>query len=301
LNPDHPQANEGAAAPLFVDRLAVRRAFDRAAAGYDAHAEIEREIGRRMLERLDYVRIEPRHVIDLGSGTGAALPALRERYPAARVLGVDASAAMLRAGQRQSRQLRWLMPFLKANREARICADAEALPLKSGLAQLVWSNLMLLWCNDPVAVIREMHRVLEVEGLAMFTTFGPDTLKELRASFGDGATHTQRFVDMHDLGDMLVHAGFADPVMDMEIVTLEYESLDRLFADLRASGAGNAMLDRRRSLGGRAAWQRMRAAYETMRRRGKLPATLEVVYGHAWKGQPKKTADGRAVVRFERK
>jgi malonyl-CoA O-methyltransferase len=288
-------------APLFVDTHRVRHGFDRVAAGYDAHAEVEREIGRRMLERLDYVRIEPRYVVDLGCGTGAALPALRERYPQATLLGLDASPAMLRAGQRQNRQLRWLMPFLKSTREQRIAAVAEALPLKAGLAQLVWSNLLLMWCNDPLPVIREMHRVLEVEGLAMFTTLGPDTLKELRAAFGDGGAHTQRFIDMHDLGDMLVHAGFADPVMDMEILTLEYETLDRLFADVRSSSPGNAMLDRPRGLTGRAAWNEMRARYEAMRRGGKLPATLEVVYGHAWKGQPKKAADGRAVVRFERR
>ena len=291
---------EASSAPLFVDSRQVRRRFDRLAAQYNAHADIEREIAARMLERLDYVRIDPRLIVDIGCGTGEATAALRERYRAAQLLGVDFSESMLRAGQMQSSQLRWLLPFLKASRAPRICADAEALPLKAQSAQLVWSNLLLLWCNDPVAVIAEMHRVLAVEGLVMFTTLGPDTLQELRASFGDGRTHTQRFVDMHDLGDMLVHAGFADPVMDMEVLTLEYDKLDRLLLDLGRTGAGNAMLDRSSGLAGRGAWQRMRAAYEAKRRQGKLPVTLEVVYGHAWKGAPKKRPDGRAVVHFDR-
>jgi malonyl-CoA O-methyltransferase len=287
-------------APCFVDSRQVRRAFARAAAGYDAHASIEREIARRMLERLDYVKIEPQRIVDLGCGTGATLPALKERYREAQVIGVDACEAMLRVGHRQGRQLRWLMPFLKSTRSPRLAADAAALPLAAGCAQLLWSNLMLLWASDPQPVIREMHRVLEVGGLAMFTTFGPDTLKELRASFGDGYSHTQRFVDMHDLGDMLVEAGFADPVMDMEVLTLTYEDVDRLIGDLRASGATCAASDRRRGLMGKGDWQAMRAGVERLRRDGRIPATLEVIYGHAWRAAPKRTADGRAVIRIER-
>jgi malonyl-CoA O-methyltransferase len=176
------------------------------------------------------------------------------------------------------------------------------MPFRSGSAQLVWSNLMLHWCDDAAATIGEFGRVLEVGGLAMFTTFGPDTLKELRAAFADGKTHTQRFTDMHDLGDMLVHAGFADPVMDMEVITLEYAEPARLFEDLRHTGAGNAMIDRARGLQGRHHWQAMLGRLAAMQRNGKLPVSLELVYGHAWKGAPKKTADNRSVIRFaERK
>lgn len=282
----------------FVDEQRVRRGFDRVASLYDVHATVEREIGRRMLERLDYVRIDPKVVVDMGCGPGTAYTALHERYPNAIVTGVDLSESMLKAGDQTRRQLRWLMPFLRTQRLQKICANAAFVPLRAGCAQLVWSNLLLHWCDDAEAVIREMHRVLEVSGLATFTTFGPDTLKELRNAFGDGKSHTQRFTDMHDLGDMLVHAGFADPVMDMEVITLEYERIDRLLEDLRRTGARNAMLDRSHGLMGRNKGQAVLARLEAMRRDGKLPLTLELVYGHAWKGQPKKMADDRSVIQF---
>jgi malonyl-CoA O-methyltransferase len=282
----------------FVDEGRVRRGFDRVAAHYDVHASIEREIGRRMLERLDYVRIDPQVVLDLGCGPGTAYSALRERYPKALIAGVDLSVKMLHASEQSQRQLRWLMPLLRRRQLQKICANAAVLPVRTACAQLVWSNLLLHWCDDAEAVIGEMHRVLEVGGLAMFTTFGPDTLKELRAAFADGKTHNQRFADLHDLGDMLVHAGFADPVMDMEMITLEYADANALFTDLRRTGAGNAMLDRAKGLSGRRRWQAMLARLDAMRRQGRLPMTLELVYGHAWKGAPKKTADERSVIHF---
>ena len=292
--------------PLFVDERQVRRAADRAATRYAAHAEVEREIGRRMLERLDYVRIEPTWIVDLGAGPDMATAALAERYRDAGIVNVDFSEAMLRVADAERGRLRFMLPQFKAlfgggRNPRRVCANAAHLPIAAGRAQLAWSNLLLPWCNDPPAVIAEMHRVLEVGGLAMFTTFGPDTLKELRAAFDDGRTHTQRFIDMHDIGDMLVHAGFADPVVDMEMLTLEYESLDRLLGDLRRSGAGNAMQDRARGLTGKSAWQAMRTRVETGRRNGKLPVTLEVVYGHAWKAAPRRVADGRAVIGFRKR
>ena len=291
------------AAPVFVDERQVRRNAQRAAAGYLAHAEIEREIGRRMLERLDYVKIEPSWILDLGAGPEVATAALQARYRDARVLSVDFSEAMLRAAEVPQERLRWMMPQLKSlfggrSNSRKTVAHAAQLPFPGGFGQLVWSNLMLHWCNDPVAVVSEMHRVLEVGGLAMFTMLGPDSLKELKAVFADGQTCVQRFIDMHDVGDMLVHAGFADPVMDMEIVTLEYDSVDRLLSDLRASGAGNAMQDRLRGMSGKRCWQDVRVRLEATRRNGKIPLTLEVVYGHAWKAQPKQTADGRSVIQF---
>ena len=282
----------------FVDERQVRRGFDRVAVLYDVHAGIEREIGRRMLDRLDYVKIDPKVVIDLGCGPGPSYLALRERYPSALIAGCDLSEAMLRAGGASNRHLRWLLPFLRGRHLQKINANAAFLPVRDACAQLLWSNLLLYWCDDVEAVIREMHRVLEVSGLATFTTFGPDTLKELRVAFADGKTHTQRFADMHDLGDMLVNTGFADPVVDMEVLTLEYDTADHLLEDLRRSTAGNAMLDRAPGLMGRQKWTAMKDRLEAQRRGGKIPLTLELVYGHAWKGQPKKTADDRSVIRF---
>lgn len=285
----------------FVDRRQVRRNFARAAASYDGAAVLQREVGSRMLERLDYVRVDPRRVLDLGCGTGASLTALHERYPKAQLIGADLSDAMLLAGRGQRSRLRWMLPFLRCNKTPLVAADVAALPFKSAAISMLWSNLMLHWLDDPLPAFREMHRVLEVDGLLMFSTFGPDTLRELRSSFGDGYVHIQRFGDMHDFGDMLIECGFADPVMDMEVLTMTYASLDDLFRDLRQSGAACAMQARRHGLMGRAAWQAMRASYEKLARDGRLPATFEVIYGHAWKSQPKKTDDGRSIIRFEQK
>ncbi|HRF13330.1 MAG: malonyl-ACP O-methyltransferase BioC [Candidatus Accumulibacter phosphatis] len=283
----------------FVEQRQVRRNFARAASTYDEVAVLQREIGSRMLERLDYVRIEPQRVLDLGCGTGASLTALREHYPKALLLGVDLCAAMLQAGQAQRSRLRYLLPFLRGRQAPLLVADAACLPLPRQSIDLVWSNLMLHWLDDPLAVFREVHRLLAINGLLMFSTFGPDTLKELRASFADGYVHTQRFTDLHDYGDMLVECGFTDPVMDAEVLTMTYASFDDLLNDLRRSGSTCAMRARRHGLMGRSAWAAARAAYPQLAHSGRLPATVEVVYGHAWKAPPRKTADGRAIVRFD--
>ncbi len=284
----------------LIDPRQVRRNFARAAAGYDAVSVLPHEIATRMLERLDYVKIDPQCVVDLGCGTGSRLTALGERYAKARIVGIDASEAMLRAGKGQRSYLRWTLPFLRGpKRSLLLAADAHSLPLKSGMAGLVWSNLMLHWLADPLAALREMHRVLEVGGLLMFSTFGPDTLKELRACFSDGHEHTQRFVDMHDYGDMLIESGFSDPVMDVERMGMTYTSLDDLFRELRQNGGSCALPGRRRGLMGRRQWQGACAAYEKLRVDGRLPVTFEVVHGHAWKAEPRQTEDGRSIIRFD--
>lgn len=285
----------------FVDSHKVRRNFARAATAYDGSAVLQREVASRMLERLDYVKIAPQRVLDVGCGTGGSLTALGERYPKSFVFGADASEAMLQAGRGQRKRMRWLLPFMRGNTASLLSADAQALPLKTASVGLIWSNLMLHWVDDPLAAFRESHRVLDIGGLLMFSTFGPDTLKELRACFSDGHEHTHRFVDMHDYGDMLVECGFADPVMDVEMLTMTYPGVDELFSDLRRNGASCAMQTRRSGLMGRHTWQAARTAYETLLKDGRLPATFEVVYGHAWKAQPTKTADGRAIVRFDPK
>lgn len=217
-----------------------------------------------MLERLDYVKIAPRRVLDAASG-----PPRRElarRYPGADVVALDFSVSMLRTGRRS---------FLGRN-PFRLGADVERLPLAAGTFELVWSNMALHWLADPLPALKEFARVLAPEGLLMFSTLGPDSLKELRAAAG--AEHVHEFIDMHDLGDMLVAAGLAAPVMDMEMIEVKYAESGKLLSDLRASGQTSARADRRRGLGGRAFRERLRAA---------LPgrATFEVVYGHAWKGR----------------
>ena len=282
----------------FVDRQHVGRRFSRVAAQYGEGDFFAREVDRRMQERLDYVRMEPKRILDLGCSRGASLPGLAARFPNAELIGVDLSLDMLRAGRTpRAGWQRWL--GLGKSDAQYVAGDAANLPLKAQCTAVVWSNLLLHWLDNPLPALAEAHRVLEVGGLLMFSTLGPDTLKELRAAFADGYAHTQRFIDMHDLGDMLVETGFVDPVMDMEVITLTYDDFDAMLHELRAAGSSCAMKARRHGLTGKRSWESARAAYEAMRRDGKLPATFEVVYGHAWKAAPKQTADGRAIVRFD--
>ncbi|PKO89102.1 MAG: malonyl-[acyl-carrier protein] O-methyltransferase BioC [Betaproteobacteria bacterium HGW-Betaproteobacteria-12] len=286
--------------PKFVDQQQVGRRFAQVAERYDDGDFFAREIDRRMQERLDFVSLQPARIVDLGCSRGGSFAGLTARYPSAELLGVDLVPAMLKSEKPgMSGWQRWL-GFGKPAGPLRLAADAAQLPLPAGCAGLLWSNLLMHWLDDPLPAMAEAHRVLEVGGLLMFSTLGPDSLKELRSSFVDGQAHTQRFIDMHDLGDMLVGSGFADPVMDMEVITLTYDDLDSMLVELRAAGSGCAMQARPRGLMGRRAWQMARTAYEAMRRDGKLPATFEVVYGHAWKAAPKQAADGRAIIRFDR-
>lgn len=297
--------------PHRLDPRSLRRAFERAAATYDAAAALQREIGQRMAERLALVKLQPAAILDAGCGTGDALSELSTRYPEAFVLGLDVAHGMLEAARRRTaaaraskRSLfaRWFGLLANTGVEpALVCGDACRLPIAPGSVDLVWSNLTLQWINDPVAAFAEFHRVLRSGGLLLFTTFGPDTLKELRAAFAgiDSATHVSRFIDMHDLGDMLMHAGFADPVMDMETITVTYADAIAMMRELKAMGAHNATIGRPRGLIGRGRWQSVLRALEAFRRDGRLPATYEVVYGHAWKPEPRFAADGRAIVRFK--
>ena len=278
------------------DKRAVRRAFDRAADTYDRHNVLQCEIGLRLLKHLDPIKIDPARLLDIGCGTGLFFDELRKRFPKPELVGVDIAHAMLRKARARTPAWKRLLP-LRTPRL--VCGDAERLPIASGSMQMVFSNLALQWTR-PEAVFREAARVLETGGLFLFSTFGPDTLKELREAFAavDGHGHVNQFVDMHDLGDGLVHAGFADPVMEMEVITLEYSCVEAIARDLKAIGARNALPDRPRGLAGRGRWRDVIAAYEKHRRDKILPATYEVIYGHAWKTAPKRLDDGRQVIKF---
>lgn len=296
--------------PRDLDPAAVRKAFGRAAAGYDAAAALQREIGSRMLSRLDYMKIEPHAILDAGCGTGEAIGELGARYANAQVVGFDLALPMVEAARDRSQRGRSLYRRLLGplvgrsppQAPAYVCADIGVLPFGAASFDLAWSNLVLQWVNDLPRAFVEMRRVLRVGGLLMFSTFGPDTLKELAQAFrqGDDLPHVSRFVDMHDVGDMLVNAGFADPVMDMEHVTLTYETPAALMRELKAIGATNAARGRPRGLMGRRRIALVEAALEAARRDGRIPATYEVVYGHAWKGEPKLTAGGLPIVKVDR-
>jgi malonyl-CoA O-methyltransferase len=259
----------------MIDKGRARRAFERAAERYDGVAVLQREIADRMLERLDYVRLAPKRILDLGCGTGYALDPLARRYRGARLVALDFAFPMLLRARRRGT---WL------NRPTCLCADAERLPLADGSVDLILSNATFQWCDDPAIAFAECLRVLRPGGLLMFSTFGPDTLKELRAAWAsvDGYSHVSPFPDMHDLGDALVRTRFADPVMDAERLTLTYERMTDLMGDLKAIGAHNATDSRPRGLTGPRRLAAVAAAYERERRDGRLPASYEVVYGHAW-------------------
>ena len=257
----------------------MRQSFERAAAKYDATAVLQREISKRLLERLDYIKLQPQRILDLGAGTGLSLTGLRQRYPAAHVYALDIARNMLlEARKKQTWLQRWRRPVQF------ITADAETLPLADASIDLLFSNLTLQWCVDLHQTFDEFRRVIKPGGLLMFTTFGPDTLKELRNCWSqvDDYTHVNRFIDMHDIGDALVHSRFAEPVMDMEMITLTYADVPSIMQDLKTIGAHNVTRGRARNLTGKGKLQELVASYEQFRNNGVLPVSYEVVYGHAW-------------------
>ena len=283
---------------LLVDKRLVRRSFEHAAATYDAAAVLQNEVCRRVLGRLDYIKHQPETILDAGSGTGNALDELARRYPQARLIALDIALAMLQRGRGR---MPWWKILLARRSPSAVCADIECLPVADASIGMVWSNLALQWVNDLQRTFSEMQRVLVSGGLLMFSTFGPDTLKELRRAYEDADrhTHVNRFTDMHDIGDMLVHSGFADPVMDMEVFTLTYADVRELMRDLKAIGAHNATQGRPAGLSGKLQFEAMARNYEAFRREGRLPATFEVVYGHAWKPQPRISPTGRRVIEIK--
>lgn len=264
----------------------VRRSFDRASATYDGAAVLQTEVRGVLLERLGLTSLKPRVVLDAGAGTGKGSLALKRRYPDAQVLALDFSPGMLRIARRRQ-------PWLR-RRFLRVCADAARLPLADQSVDLVFANFLLPWC-DPDAVFGEFRRVLAPRGLLSFSSLGPDTLKELRTAWATVDPHPRvhMFLDMHDVGDALVRAGFAAPVLDVDRFTLQYPEVGDLRRDLRAMGSRSAAADRPRGLTGPRKLAAMYAAYEPHRREGRLPATFEVVYGHAWapKASPRKAND----------
>jgi malonyl-CoA O-methyltransferase len=303
-------STEPTRAPLVLNKAEVRRAFGDAASRYDAAAALQREVCNRTLEKLDLIKIEPTHIVDLGCGTGYGTNLLAKRFPKSRITGVDIAQPMVDAMLAHCKGTTTLATKLKQTFKrsliAGVCTDAEATGLPTMDCEFVFSTFALHWCDTLVA-LKEAHRLLKPGGLILIAVPGPDTLRELKSAFtaadeGNEKVHVNQFIDMHDLGDMLVQAGFADPVVDMEHITVTYSNVRDVLTDLKAIGASNHMNARERGLMGKIRWQKMQTAYEQFRdvETGKLPATYEVVYAHSWKPlQLKKIADGRSVVRFE--
>ena len=266
-----------------LDRERLRAAFDRASAGYEAAARLQARVSTELLGRLTAFRLAPRVVLDLGSGTGRVTRELKRRYPRALVIALDIAPGMLR----EARRHQWLW-----RRFARVCADALRLPLAAASVDLVFSSLVLQWCEPLEQALEEVRRVLRPTGFLAFSTFGPDTLKELRAAWAqaDGLSHVNRFLDVHDVGDALGRSGLAEPVLDVDRIELGYPDTLSLMRDLKAIGAHNVTAGRPRTLLGKARLRRMTQAYEAWRRDGALPATYEVIYGASWGAAGRPTA-----------
>jgi malonyl-CoA O-methyltransferase len=290
-----PGTSELTATMVDPPRMAARwqtvvAQFERRAARFAQHDFIVREIERRLLDRLEVIRLDPAVIVDVGCGQCASRAALSVRYPRALWLGCDASPAMLRMGEEPAAGWSrlaslWRGPRVSAAR--RVVALADALPLGDDSTQLLWSNLMLHWHPLPHSVFPEWLRVLSTGGLLMFSCFGPDTLREVREAFAEAgvAARPMPFVDMHDFGDMMAAAGFATPVMDVEKIVLTYASPAALLAEVRALG-GNPRDDRSKIWFSGA---RARAVLDALAKKrdadGRVALTFEIAYGHAWKAE----------------
>lgn len=292
------------AAPRFR-RGRIRRAFDQAAVTFSGPDFLYREMARRMSARLEMVRLAPRCMLDAGCALGADRLALTQRYPEALWLGIDHSTTMLQEGARIDRAaagfLQRLLSTVRQPKALRIAGDLNALPLAAQQVDLVWSNAALHWLDDLPGALKEFNRVLHVGGLLMFSLFGPDTLKELRqaiqAAGRDDRQHVHAFVDMHDVGDMLVHGGFSDPVMDMETLTLTYADPWQALRELKQAGSCVAQSDAVSGLITHRFWSRVMDHWPR-NSEGRYVLTFELVQGHAWKMAPRQHEDGRSVINF---
>jgi len=259
-----------------LDRRAIAQAFDRASASYDAAAALQERVRNELLARIEELKLAPLHILDLGAGTGHASRALKRRYPKSLTVAADIAPGMLARARLQSR---WLRRF------ERVRADAYALPFRSASFDLVFSSLMLQWCDDLDTVFAEIARVLKPGGALLFSTFGPGTLAELReawrASDAPG-NHVNHFFDPQALGSALMHAGLSEPVLDVDRTVIGYPDVITLMRELKAIGAHNVTAGRARGLTGRKRLAAMTQAYEAMRRDGKLPATYEVIHAICW-------------------
>jgi malonyl-CoA O-methyltransferase len=270
-----------------LDTRQIRRAFGRAAGTYAQHAALQREVEQRLLERLEYYQGKPVRVLDVGCGPGHASAALRKRFSSAQIIALDLALPMLR-------QVRtgWRRPL------ARVCADARALPLAEGSIDVVFSNLCVQWIDDLPALFDEFRRVLKSGGYLALSTFGTDTLHELRTAWAaaDRAPHVSGFAHIAQVGDALLAAGFRDPVLDSELFTLTYRDAASVMRELKGLGATNADARRARGLTGKAHFGCVLDAYERLRGDdGALPATYEVISAHAWgpeSGQPRRGHSG---------
>ena len=273
-----------------VNVLSVRNAFNLAAKDYDVFSTLQQVVASRLIESFENIRITPKNILDLGAGTGHGSCQLKKQFKKAQIYQADLSAEMLKESRIKAPR------FFSRNHF--LCADANKLPLLSNSVDLVFSSLMLQWCNDPDAVFAEIKRVLKPGGLFLFTSFGPDTLKELRESWrqADEDIHVNAFADMHDIGDSLIRNGMDSPVLSIENMVVTYDECTQLMRELKKIGAHNVNSGRRKTLTGKQRLEKVITHYESYRQDNKLPATYEVIYGHAWSAETnKKSANIQSI------
>jgi len=267
------------------DFCEVRDTFDRLADCYDRHAALEQEVGRRLLERCGFQRRPPQRILDLGCGTGAGCEALKRHFRRAQVIGLDAAPAMLTRLRRRATLLRPLRP---------VCGDIARLPFARASLDLLFSSMALHWSPDLTVLFDECRRVLHPDGMLLFATLGPGSLGELDEAWAEAGSSASLapLPDLMQIGDALMAAGFREPVMDMERITVQYSGLAALTRELECTGVS-------RLIGGWAEWQVLRQPLERVlqsrRVAGRIPVTFEIVYGTAFgppEGQPRRTAEG---------
>lgn len=258
-------------------KAVIARNFTAAASTYRKVNRLQNYVAKSLIERMDMMKLSPDLVLDLGSGPGTTAAMLEKKFRRARIIEADISQAMLCESRRSGRRF--------FNRRTWLCCDAEMSALRTGSVDIVFSSLMLQWCAEPDRVFQEVERILRPEGLFIFSSFGPDTLRELRNSWlaVDDEPHVNIFIDMHDVGDALIRSGMEHPVLETDFMRVHYDDVRTLMGDLKGLGAQNTDRGRRRSLTGKGRITRMLEEYEKFREAGRLPATYEVVYGHAWK------------------
>jgi malonyl-CoA O-methyltransferase len=264
-----------------LDKKKIAARFNKAAHSYDKAAVLQRTVGHVLLQRLQGIRLQPQTILDLGCGTGYFAFLLQKTYPAAKIVALDKAQAMLKQSQKKGEKI-------NSGKIYCLGGQAESLPFREQCFELIYSNLMLHWSTDFLTSLRELYRILKPGGLLLFSIVGADTLKELRYSWAqvDNNPHVHIFPDMHDLGDSLLQTAFTDPVMDVDFFTLLYTNVLFLMQDLKALGVQNLSSDRHRGLTSKKSLQHCQQSYETLRNTaGKLPATWEIIYGHAWKPQ----------------
>ena len=277
-----------------IDKLQCKAAFNQAAPRYDEYAVLQREVGSRLFERLDLMKLLPKTILDIGAGTGTCSSVLRKRYTNANVIALDMAVAMLLQAKHNCN---WFVKNI-SRKQLFVCGDAEAIPLADNSVDLLFSNLTLQWCSNLDDVFSEFRRVLKPGAALLFSTLGPDTLKELRSAWAhaDSNIHIHDFIDMHDVGDAMLRSGLVDPVMDMETITLTFSTATQLMKELKFLGAHNASRDRSPGLTGKKRLQTVIESYEKFRVNGKLPATYEVVYGHAWIAENTQAPNPNSIV-----